>query len=61
MSLDEGLNVNLEETGADGIQNKKTVLRNQSVRAVYEEQLTANGHRGTFSLPGESNSSKCVN
>ena len=37
MSLDEGLDVNLEETAADGNQNQIAVPRNQSVRPIYEE------------------------
>ena len=45
MSLDEGLNVNLEETAADGNQNHIAVARNQSVRPIYKEQLAADGHR----------------
>ena len=61
MSLDEGLNVNLEETAADGNQNQIAVPRNQSVRPIYEEKLAAAGHRQTFSLPGESSCSKWVN
>ena len=61
MSLDEGLNVNLEETAADGNQNQIAVPRNQSVRPIYEEQLAADGHRRTFSLPGENSCSKWVN
>ena len=51
MSLDEGLNVNLEETTADGDQIQSAVPRNQSVSAIYEKQLAVNGHRQTFSLP----------
>ena len=61
MSLNEGLHVNLEETAADGNQNQIAVPRNQSVRPIYEEQLAADGHRQTFSLPGESSGSKWVN
>ena len=45
MSLDEGLNVNLEETAADGIQNQIAVPKNQSVRAIYKEKIAADGHR----------------
>ena len=61
MSLYEGWNVNLEETGADGNQNQIAVSRNQSVRPSYEEQLPADGHRRTFILPGEISCSKWVN
>ena len=61
ISLDEGLNVNLEETAAEGNQNQIAVPGNQSVRPIYEEQLAADGHRRTFSLPGESSCSKWVN
>ena len=61
MSLYEGLNVNLEETGADRNQNQIAVSRNQSVRPIYEEQLPADGHRQTFILPGETSCSKWVN
>ena len=45
MSLDEGLNVNLEETAADGIQNQIAVSKNQSVRVIYKEKIAADGHR----------------
>ena len=58
MSLDEGLNVNLEETAADGNQNHIAVARNQSVRPIYKEQLAADAHRRTFGLPGENSCSK---
>ena len=61
MSLDEGLNVNLEGTAADGNQIESAVPGNQPVRAIYEEQHAADGHRQTFNLPGESNCSKWVN
>ena len=37
MSFDEGFNVNLEETAANGNQNQSAVPRNQSVRDIYEE------------------------
>ena len=30
------------------------------MRAIYQEQLEADGHRYTFSLPGESNYSRWV-
>ena len=61
MSLDEGLNVNLEEAAADKNQNQSDVEGNQSVRAIYEEQFAVDGQRRTFSLPGECNCSKWVN
>ena len=61
MSLDEGLNFNLEETAADGNQNQSAVPRNLSVTAIYEGQPAADGHRRTFSLPGETNCLKLVN
>ena len=31
------------------------------MRAIYKEELGLDGHRQTFSLPGESNCSKWVN
>ena len=31
------------------------------MRPIYEEQLAADGHRQTFSLPGENSCSKWVN
>ena len=52
MPLDEGSNVNLEETAADGNQNQIAVPRNRSVRPIYEEKIAADGHRQTLSLPG---------
>ena len=55
------MNVSLEETVADGNQNQIVVQRNQLVGAIYEEQLAADGHRRTFSLPDESSCSKWVN
>ena len=55
MSLDEGLNVNLEEMAADGHQNHSAVPRNKSVGAIYKEKLQLDGHRQTFSLLSESN------
>ena len=61
ISLDKGLNVNLEEDVADGNQNQIAASRNQSVRPIYEEKLAADGHRRTFSLPGASSCSKDVN
>ena len=60
MSNDEGLNVNLEETAADGNQNQIPVSRNQSMRFIYEEQLAADGLRRTFILSGERSCSKLV-
>ena len=50
MSFDEGLNVNLQETAANGNQNQSAVPRNQSVRDIYEEQVVADGHKQTSSL-----------
>ena len=50
MSLDEGLNINLEETAAHGNQIKSVVPGNDSMRAIYEEQHTADDHRRTLSL-----------
>ena len=50
MSFDEGFNVNLEETAANGNQNQSAVPRNQSVRDIYEEQVVADGHKQTSSL-----------
>ena len=44
MWLDEGLNVNLEEMVADRNHNHSAVPRNQSVRAMYKEQLGLYGH-----------------
>ena len=61
ISLDEGLNVKLEETGADGNQTESAVQGNQSMRAIYEEQYGEDSHRRTISLLGEFNSSKWVN
>ena len=34
MSLDEGLNANLEETADDGNQNQSAIPRNQSMKAI---------------------------
>ena len=50
MSFDEGLNVNLQETAANGNQNQSAVPRNQSVRDIYEEYVVADGHKQTSSL-----------
>ena len=61
MSLNERLNVNLEETAADENQNQSAVPGNQPVRVIFEEHSVADGHGRTFSLPGESNCSNWVN
>ena len=41
MSLDEGLNVNLEETADDGNQNQSAIPRNQSMKAIQKSNLNA--------------------
>lgn len=55
MSLDEGLNANLEKMAADGYQNHSAVPRKKSVGAIYKQKLRLDGHRQTFSLLSESN------
>ena len=50
MSFDEGLNVSLQETAANGNQNQSAVPRNQSARDIYEEQVVADGHKQRSSL-----------
>ena len=44
MSLNERLNVNLEETAADENQNQSAVPGNQPVRVIFEEHSVADGH-----------------
>ena len=50
MSLDEGLNDNLEETAVNGNQIQSAVPGNQSVRAIYEEQHAADDHKRSVYL-----------
>ena len=40
MSLDEGLNVNIEEIADDGNHNHSAVSRNQSARVIYKENFS---------------------
>ena len=43
MSLDKGLNINLEETAADRSQIQSAVPRNQSVKKVVKEGVRDSG------------------
>ena len=43
MSLDKGLNINLEETAADRSQIQSDVPRNQSVKKVVKEGVRDSG------------------
>ena len=58
MSLDEGLNVNLEDTAADGNQNQSAVPRNQSMRDIHEGATCSRWSKMMASLPGEGKCSK---
>ena len=61
MLLDEGLNVNLKDTAADGNQNQSAVPRNQSVRDIYEGATCSRWSKRMVSLPSEDKCSKWVN
>ena len=62
MSLDdEGLNVNVEDTAADGNQNQSAVSRNQSVRDIYEGATCSRWSKMMVSLTSEGKCSKWVN